>query len=99
MFAFLCYLLFEGLQKNTFARGLKQLLATLQINNCLQELVLSWNKLRSKGVIAFVESLRPNLALQVLGMAWCGMSDVGALAMGETLKANHVSSQFLSCFC
>eukprot|EP00983_Pelagomonas_calceolata_P044949 1139502-Pelagomonas_calceolata.AAC.9 len=40
-------------------------LAMLQTNNCLQELILSWNKLRPKGVIAIAESLKPNMALQV----------------------------------
>ncbi|KAF5827747.1 flagellar associated protein [Dunaliella salina] len=62
---------------------------SLKTNNCLQELILSWNKLRPKGVIAIAESLKPNMALQVLGLAWCGVQDAGALALGTTLKSNQ----------
>ena len=36
-----------------------------QINICLQELNLSWNKLRPKGAMAIAEGLKPNLTLQV----------------------------------
>lgn len=37
----------------------------VQINITLQELNLSWNKLRPRGVVSIAEGLKPNLTLQV----------------------------------
>lgn len=41
------------------------MLAAPQVNICLTELNLSWNKLRPRGAVAVAEGLKPNLTVQV----------------------------------
>lgn len=63
----------------------------LQVNGTLQELHVSWNKLKAKGCTAVAQGLQDNVALRVLSMAWCGMQDVGTAALATMLSENDVS--------
>eukprot|EP00741_Cyanophora_paradoxa_P008529 tig00001327_g8254.t1 len=69
--------------------GALALARALLQNGTLQELDLSWNKIRGRAAAALLASLGSNEGLTSLNLAWNGLSDVEGQALGPALRDNE----------